>query len=57
MERYKIMRQLGDGTYGEVLKAQHKQTGPARPGLSASAKQPVFAQPLMRPSQTGLTLR
>jgi serine/threonine protein kinase len=29
MERYKIMRQLGDGTYGEVLKAQHKQTGPA----------------------------
>ncbi|KAJ1474553.1 kinase-like domain-containing protein [Baffinella frigidus] len=27
MERYKVMRQLGDGTYGEVLKAQHKQTG------------------------------
>ncbi len=26
MDRYKIVKQLGDGTYGEVLKATNKQT-------------------------------
>eukprot|EP00282_Hemiselmis_andersenii_P025924 CAMPEP_0172012312 /NCGR_PEP_ID=MMETSP1041-20130122/8769_1 /TAXON_ID=464988 /ORGANISM="Hemiselmis andersenii, Strain CCMP439" /LENGTH=327 /DNA_ID=CAMNT_0012666877 /DNA_START=276 /DNA_END=1257 /DNA_ORIENTATION=- len=27
MDRYKVTKQLGDGTYGEVLKAQNKQSG------------------------------
>ena len=27
MDRYKIVKQLGDGTYGEVLKATNKQSG------------------------------
>ena len=26
MNRYKVTKQLGDGTYGSVLKAQNKQT-------------------------------
>ncbi len=26
MDRYNILKQLGDGTYGEVLKATNKQT-------------------------------
>ncbi|KAF4714269.1 hypothetical protein FOZ62_015607, partial [Perkinsus olseni] len=27
MNRYKVHRMLGDGTYGSVLRAQNKQTG------------------------------
>ena len=27
MDRYKVTKQLGDGTYGEVLKASNRQTG------------------------------
>ena len=27
MDRYKVVKQLGDGTYGEVLKASNRQTG------------------------------
>lgn len=27
MNRYKITKQLGDGTYGSVLKAVNRQTG------------------------------
>ena len=27
MNRYKIIKAVGDGTYGSVLKAQHRQTG------------------------------
>jgi serine/threonine protein kinase len=27
MNRYKVTKQLGDGTYGSVLKATHRQTG------------------------------
>jgi male germ cell-associated kinase len=27
MNRYKILKSLGDGTYGSVLKAVNKQTG------------------------------
>ena len=27
MNRYKVTKQLGDGTYGSVLKAVNKQTG------------------------------
>ena len=27
MNRYKVTKQLGDGTYGSVLKAQNRQTG------------------------------
>jgi serine/threonine protein kinase len=27
MERYKVVKPLGDGTYGSVLKAVNKQTG------------------------------
>jgi protein kinase len=27
MNRYKVTKQLGDGTYGTVLKATHRQTG------------------------------
>jgi protein kinase len=27
MNRYKVTKVLGDGTYGSVLKAVHKQTG------------------------------
>lgn len=43
MERYKVMRQLGDGTYGEVLKAQHKQTGPAPFNSKHHCKHPTFS--------------
>jgi hypothetical protein len=27
MNRYKVTKQLGDGTYGSVLKAANRQTG------------------------------
>ena len=27
MNRYKVLRVLGDGTYGEVIKAQNRQSG------------------------------
>ena len=27
MNRYKVTKQLGDGTYGQVLKAVNRQTG------------------------------
>jgi serine/threonine protein kinase len=27
MNRYKVTKQLGDGTYGSVLKAVNRQTG------------------------------
>lgn len=27
MNRYKVTKQLGDGTYGTVLKGQNRQTG------------------------------
>jgi serine/threonine protein kinase len=27
MDRYKVTKQLGDGTYGEVLKTSNRQTG------------------------------
>ena len=27
MNRYQVTKQLGDGTYGSVLKAVHRQTG------------------------------
>jgi serine/threonine protein kinase len=42
MERYKVMRQLGDGTYGEVLKAQHKQTGSSQHRATRNATAESF---------------
>jgi serine/threonine protein kinase len=27
MNRYQVTKQLGDGTYGSVLRAQNRQTG------------------------------
>lgn len=33
MNRYKVTKTLGDGTYGSVFKAVQKQTGAAGPTL------------------------
>lgn len=34
MNRYKVTKQLGDGTYGTVLKGQNRQTGEFVSGLN-----------------------
>jgi serine/threonine protein kinase len=42
MNRYKVTKQLGDGTYGSVLKAQNRQTGEIVSILSFDFNEKLF---------------
>lgn len=48
MNRYKVTKQLGDGTYGSVLKATNRQTGEVvSPTLIIDMRQYVIVYPLV----------